>query len=510
MVRQFPRNRMICKQAQWKLRVILTHMVAISCIPALWAASSQSTNSNIPDANSGTRTVARSSAEELFVLTAFSGSCYPIPPFSSQATCVTKYTASGQLAFSTMINAADLFAITLDGSGNLLVAGTGYTGFVTTPGAYEPTSAESSAPVLCKLSGSDGHPLFCTFVDVTLQINPSIPPAGLAVDSAGNAYISGFSSAVVKVEQISATGATSAYLAGNSVPLTGVIIAADTNSDLYCLYSDNNGISHLDEWNATGIVTASVANLGSEYPIALVLDPSGNPEALLNDNANPANYRLVKYSAGLSTLLFDTEFVGGGGVLGVAIDAAGVLDVVGGTKAANLTQVKPVGTCIQTGPPSGFALQFNEFLVRIDANGNLLQSTYLENLIGNFGSSMEVGTLGTSTAVWWGASGLAPLTLGPASAAVQLACIGSATSFLNTGMAPNEIVSLFWSGSWTGYPDHGGPGCGRNVSFRGWRSANHLRRDTGAATVRKQRPGEPGDSGNAERKIYDPDLRGGE
>jgi hypothetical protein len=56
----------------------------------------------------------------------------------------------------------------------------------TTPGAYESKPPGLPHPTLCKLSGSDGSPLFCTFVDGSI---PST--AGLAVDGAGNAYVAG-------------------------------------------------------------------------------------------------------------------------------------------------------------------------------------------------------------------------------------------------------------------------------------------------------------------------------
>jgi hypothetical protein len=74
--------------------------------------------------------------------------------------------------------------------GNVFLAGiAALTGFVTTPGAYQ-TKGDASlngatAPFLCKLSGADGHVLFCTYVDMSF-------PFGFSVDAVGQVYITGY------------------------------------------------------------------------------------------------------------------------------------------------------------------------------------------------------------------------------------------------------------------------------------------------------------------------------
>jgi hypothetical protein len=96
---------------------------------------------------------------------------------AGQAGTISKENAAGQLVFTAQIpGEIDLEAILLGPDGNLYVAGYATSGvFVITAGAYEATGP---GPFLCRLSGADGHVLFCTFIDV-----PSMCPFPAVRDS---------------------------------------------------------------------------------------------------------------------------------------------------------------------------------------------------------------------------------------------------------------------------------------------------------------------------------------
>jgi trimeric autotransporter adhesin len=109
--------------------------------------------------------------------------------------------------------------------------------------------------------------------------------------------------------------------------------------------------------------------------------------------------------------------------------------------------VNPAQQCALTTTP--YAL--NTFLVRIDASGNILESSYLDNLP-NVPSGVVQQTTGSSSpgaaVLFWSEyyNTTAIFTLSPASAPIALGCIGNSASFVNMGIAPNEIVSAFGAG----------------------------------------------------------------
>jgi uncharacterized protein (TIGR03437 family) len=461
---------MICRFVRRRACGILTRLLAISFTTAIWADSppgfSPWIGSGLHDTGISTADgviATMSPAGELFVAIASLGPACPAPNFTlgnsaSGSFCVSKFAASGQPVFSTQIGGASFSAIALDASGNVLIAGTsGLTGagFATTPGAYKAAPPGSPNPILCKLSGSDGHPLFGTFVDVSVLPADGFIAANLVVDSADNAYIEGpnVSSGASTIEQINATGTAAGYLTGfGNAATIDLVLAVDANSNLYCAYVDTNGTLRLEELNPAGAVMASIAGPLGNLPLAgLAVDPSGNPEELLVDNSAPGTFRLRKYGAGLSTLLFDVA-INAGSILSMAVDSAGITDIFGYTGAIDLTQVNPTQSCVQSATQSaglGAPPPENAFLLRIDPGGNVLQSTYLQAQIGVPQATITAGTAGayvTFPSVTANVTTIYTMTLAPASARIALACAGNAASFVEAPLAPDEIIVVFGAG----------------------------------------------------------------
>ncbi len=105
---------------------------------------------------------------------------------------VTKLNATGSaLVYSTYLNGANTqfgVRVAVDASNNAYVLGdTNSPDFVTTPGSFQPTSGGGMDVFLLKLNPAGSALIYSTF----LGGSASEGAGGLAIDSAGNAYVSG-------------------------------------------------------------------------------------------------------------------------------------------------------------------------------------------------------------------------------------------------------------------------------------------------------------------------------
>ena len=371
---------------------------------------------------------------------------------SYASSCLTRTNASKHSVFSVQIGGASLEALALDKAGNAYVAGLavpGGSGFATTPGAYKsslPGDPYGANPFICKLSGDDGHPLFCTYGDIFF-LNVPFPP--LVVDSAGAPYIAGncvSASADVCVEKLNPAGTALEYLTHTDLRTVTYVFpyaALDTQGNLFL--AQPNGVVKL---NPSGVVTGRNALENSQL-IGLAVDPAGEPQILatVQPGEDSANFLVRRYKADLSAVLFDAPLFLPGNVSGMAVDATGITDLWGKTSDVNLPPVHPTAVCV---PAS------NAFLTRLDNYGSTLQSTFLNGPptlfsgAGMFFNSSGAYLLAIDT-------GLEILSLGPASSEVALSCIGSGASFKNAPLAPNQIVSLFGYGIGPSAPQLGQP-----------------------------------------------------
>jgi len=108
---------------------------------------------------------------------------------------VAKISAAHQLAYSTFLGGSsgfwndDPFALVVDLAGNAYVAGvTNSSNFPATPGAYQQTYGGNDDAFLLKLSADGSSLLYATF----LGGRTGDGATGLAVDAAGNAYVTGW------------------------------------------------------------------------------------------------------------------------------------------------------------------------------------------------------------------------------------------------------------------------------------------------------------------------------
>jgi len=320
--------------------------------------------------------------------------------------------------------------------------------FVTTPGAYESAPSGNATGFICKLSGADGHVIFCTYVDVSF---PGLN--GLAVDPAGNSYFASIAGTPCSnsptlncIEKLNSPGTALVYETALGSFGDVAFIAADANGNLFVAGGTETGI-FLAKLDAAGVLEAAVSGNSNEQVAGLQVDSAGNPQVLIQPmGANTASV-VRKYNSALSAVLFETPVSGFLPML-MLIDSSGTTTLLGGTDSVNFPLVNPTAACSLPSSPEtaegatpGYA---QGVLVRVDDAGNLVQSTFLPGTPGV--ESAVTLPNGATVVVDDTVSGqIAVLTLGPVPE-IQLGCLGNAASFLAGPLAPEEIVTLFGQG----------------------------------------------------------------
>ena len=314
---------------------------------------------------------------------------------NTSSSCVTKVDATGRQVFAVEIGGGAVEALVVGATGDAYIGGgagpTG-AGFPATAGAYEQNPPGAPDPFVCRLSGSDGHPLYCTFIDVVPLQDPTARDSNgaLAVDASGSAYIAGICGdnfQTICVEKLNPLGTALVYKANVFTALRSLwgVAAVDGPGNLFVAQQDA-GIVKL---GPTGALEGTAGPLNG-IPVALALDSSGAPELVLQENLLPGVLRLLRWTPDLAAVLFDKELLTGalvngtGSILNIGIDSSGTTTILGASYGANLATFHPTQPCNaataarSAQPTAGDSA----FLARFDANGALLQSTYLGILPG--------------------------------------------------------------------------------------------------------------------------------
>ncbi|HXM42794.1 MAG TPA: SBBP repeat-containing protein [Bryobacteraceae bacterium] len=295
-------------------------------------------------------------------------------------------------------------------------------GFQTTPGALQqtpPSSAGGQDAFVVRLKPS-GAIDYATYLGGGSQAQP----AGIAVDAAGSAYITGFAfSANFPVT-------AGAYLAASGIPNSGasflVRLSPDGSTPIYSTFTDAQ----------------------DDHAIAVAVDSADNAVVLLSNAAYSASV-VLRFNPQGTTQLFSTSLPASHPD-GLAVDAAGNTYLASPT-GANYPVKNSLAACDANGSSA---------LTVLDGNGNVLQATYIPGSQG-YSSPPAVG-LGVNSTVYVVASptasyaptrqlaGSQPGVLfltsfaqGAKAQVVPLACLGNAASYDSTGIAGGEMVSLF-------------------------------------------------------------------
>lgn len=391
-------------------------------------------------------------------------------------------------------------AVAVDGSGNVYVTGyTESTSFPTTSGAYRTTCSTCSFSYpdvfVTKLSPV-GAIVYSTYVG---DNNTSDKGYGIAVDSSGNAYVtgetwwpgsgagfpivngfpftSGNSGAIVFKLNSSGTAllystrlqsgsssigygiaveGSNAYVAGMAVagqsfPLWPI---AGTYSALIGSGGSYDGFIVKINTAASGSSSLSYAtrygDAGSDYFYAAAVDNSGNAYATgSTDNGNGNNPRealVVKLNAAGSNFYYATYFGGSGNEygMGIAVDSAGNAYITGITESSNFPVTAGAFQSAYGGNTDAFVAKLNP------AGNTLVYSTYLGGSSTDNGYGIALDSAGNAYIAGNTNSSNFPVT----SDAMQAANGGSSDAFVtalnSTGAALAYSSYLGGSGNTAG------------------------------------------------------------
>jgi hypothetical protein len=312
------------------------------------------------------------------------------------------------LAYSTYLGGSGLDGgdisggIAVDGSGNAYVTGfTTSTNFPTTPGAFQttclsctPGTGFGGAAFISKLNAAGSALLYSTYLGGSGGAGGG---GGIAVDAAGNAYVTGSTNSG---DFPTTPGAFQTTFGGGS--LDGFVTKLNAAGSTL-LYSTYLGGSGQDEGH-NGIVVDASGNayvtgrtFSSDFPIT--------PGAFQTTSGGGSDAFVSKLNAAGSALLYST-YLGGSNwesSEGIAIDASGNAYVTGVTFSSNFPTTPGAFQTTSGGGGSRFGFE-DAFVSKLNAAGSaLLYSTYLGG--SSFDESFGIAVDGSGNAYVTGDTG---------------------------------------------------------------------------------------------------------
>jgi uncharacterized repeat protein (TIGR01451 family) len=312
----------------------------------------------------------------------------------SQDAFIAKFNSKGTaLVWSTYLGGNDnevAWAIFVDKSSNVFVAGeTKSANFPTTAGAFQTTLKGTKDGFIAKLNSTATSLIYSTYLGGSGK--DSIP--AMAVDSSGNAYVTGttpspdfpvtagafqtkcapcgFGGSNAFITKLNSTGSAlvySTYLGGSAGDV-GVGIALDKSNNVYVT---GETVDH--DFPILNPIQASFAGGGTNCA-------TGNGAG----GFGPCGDAFVtKLNAGGNALVYSTYLGGSGedGGFAIAVDSTGAAYVAGGTDSSNFPTIAGAFQTTFGGGANGCANNGfacgDAFVTKINASGNALTfSTYL-------------------------------------------------------------------------------------------------------------------------------------
>ena len=320
---------------------------------------------------------------------------------------VAKLDPTGSVVYCTYLGGAtgsDVpSGIGIDAVGNAFVTGvTGSADFPTTIGAFDPLRNGSDAFVT-KLNPTGSDLVYSTYLGGTNGTSDDESGAGIAVDAAGNAYVTGYTGSqdfpttpdafdttlngsndafVTKLDPTGSELVYSTYLGGSSIQVAfkegGAGIAVDGAGSAYVV-----GLSQSSDFPSTAGAFDPNFVGGAGEPFVTKLDPAGE--------------HLV-YSTSIGRGFADA--------IDVAVDASGSAYVMGSTGENDFPTT-----------PGAFDTTFNgyvdPFVTKLDPEGAaLVYSTYVGGNEVEYGQDVAVDPFGNAYLVGWTYSTDFPITTG--------------------------------------------------------------------------------------------------
>lgn len=313
---------------------------------------------------------------------------------------VTKLNATGTgLLYSTYLGGNDTDhggGIAVDSSGNAYVTGyTASTSFPTTAAAFQTAYGGGGDSFVTKLNTAGTGLVYSTY----LGGNNTDQGDGIAVDSSGNAYVTGWTSST---DFPTTAGAFQTAFGGGSQDAFVTKLDATGNALVYSTYLGGS----IDA-NGYGI---AVDSSGSAYVTGLASTP-GFPTtagAFQTTFGRGGDAFVTKLNAAGTGLVYST-YLGGSGIdvgYGIAVDSSGNAYVTGYTDSAtNFPIVSPLQH------RSGGLT--DAFVTELNATGSaLVYSTYLGGSADDFGIGINVDSSGNAYVTGYTDSTNFPTTTG--------------------------------------------------------------------------------------------------
>jgi len=376
------------------------------------------------------------------------------------------------LTYSTYLggSGSDLgVGIAVDGAGNAYVTGgTVFSDFPTTTGAFSTTRTGYDEAFVSKLDAAGSALVYSTYLGGS---NYSSGGAGIAVDGAGNAYVTGetdssdfptttgaFSTTRAGydtnafVSKFDATGGAlvySTYLGGHHQN-NGTGIAVDEAGDAYVTGTTDSSdfptttgafstnypgdvnafVSKIDAAGGALVYSTYLGGSGSDLGAGIAVDGAG--DAYVTGKTDSSDFPTTtgafsttyaggngdafvsKFDAAGSALVYST-YLGSSGFpstaanAGIAVDRAGDAYVTGSTVSSDF----PTTPGALPPPPSGSVRYYDAFVSKIDAaGGTLVYSTYLGGSYDDIGRGIAIDGAGDAYVTGYTNSSDFPTTTG--------------------------------------------------------------------------------------------------
>jgi hypothetical protein len=324
---------------------------------------------------------------------------------------VVKLNASGEeLLYSTYLgeNSTDKAnSIAVDSMGNAYIAGTTRgsdfpmdvtVGGLPAPGYNQSFSGDGDAFVV-KLNASGSELLYATF----LGGHSTDSATSLAIDTAGNAYISGETCSSDFPMDVTVGGPTApGYDQSFNGERDAFVVKLNASGE-ELLYSTYLGGSNYDYAYSIAIDfdgNAYISGLtrSSDFPMNNSI--GGSPTPGYNQSFNGGSGAFVVNLNASGTELLYATYLGGSGTDGarsIAIDTAGNAYITGQTSSLNFPMDVTVGGPTAPGYNQSFSGDGDAFVVKLNASGTeLLYSTYLGGSNYDCARSIAIDTAGNA------------------------------------------------------------------------------------------------------------------
>jgi len=306
---------------------------------------------------------------------------FPTTPGAFRTTCigtcntgfVSKFLSDGTLAFSTFAGGSStpVNAIAVDGTGEAYITGVASSDLPTTPGSFDPTypgaTCSCNIAYVEKFNSSGTNLVYSTFFGAAPG---STTGSGIAVDSAGSAYLVGNTTGipVKNAIQSGVVGGPNAFIAKFSPDGSSLVFStflggtSATFFDSAGDFATGVAVDHLDNVHVVGTSSSC------EFPLTLT---AFSTDCVTSEFTQKVFVTTLNPTG--TSILFST-FLENGFSEGIAVDTSGNTYVTG-IATSNVPLLNAIEGKQQEGPSAPFGS--NSFVTELDLTGKILFSTYL-------------------------------------------------------------------------------------------------------------------------------------